>query len=1069
MSDQTFATTYGDDVMVITKDVGLVLGTAQLGDTFGTIKAATIIRTGEREVVVNNIGEVLMILMKTPGFNLTLKCAFDLSVIAPGMGERLILPFVGLRGYVMDGVIAEWESGGERGLSISVSSWDSLGDDAVVKRYAPGEDAVTLGAVRVPAPTERPVLTGEAGFYSNTLIWTPARRADRYEVRALNPNDGVDQIVATITGFTWTDEDRLPYDVRGYDVRGVNDTGAGPWSDMVELTTLIQLITQAPVLSDVDEGRLSYTPGVTWPAVPHAEIYVVQLSTDEGVTWSVESEQAETTWRNDDLARGMSHRVRVTATNSRSSSSVSESVTQTAGELGTPTVGGTSGAGFIDLSWAEVPAVSELETTYVIEKSDDLGVTWSALATTTDLSYLHTYVADGEVWTYRVQASNVIEYGPWSDTITLEGGGLPVLTLTTAMTPGKIVLTWPHYATIVGVTSSYELEVSIGNAGAWTSLYTGTVASYEHSYITGGSVRRYRARMTNTEETGEWSAVVSLTHPGLTRPVLAASAQPTGVALTWGAIAAAAGVASTYEIRWSTTDGVTWSSLTTTTDAFYTHAHVGSGTDVDYQVRVFNVNENGPWSESAVVSPQGLRKPILTAVAAPGQVTLTWPDYPQILGLDNVYTLQVSADGGATWTQLYSGAAIEFVHGYITGGSVRRYRVRISNSAADGLWSDVVVVTHPGLAAPVLTATPAPGVVLLTWSLVQDAFDVEHVHELQVSADGGATWTQIMSGGIREYTHGYIRAVDNRRYRVRIVNANEAGPWSIVRAVAGFGLAAPSITTHGWLNATTVQLTYSTRSIGGGVTSYARVQVSTDDGATWTLLTEGVGTNQSITDDGYTAGEMRLYRVMAYNELESSAWSATREVTRVALAAPSLSLAPHDSDQIRASWSPLSGATGYELEWGFGGDVTGTASTAYPGEIDVTPTLIQATTPPIYRTNDLYTFRARALFGGVWGDWSAPAVISGAIIPLAPDLSWDGATYTLTITLDDGGDPGVQVFQINIPAGGYVGRTGTVTVVDLSQYSNEIDNGMSGYTEAKVSAIRQAGWLLGDEATINLS
>ena len=131
--------------------------------------------------------------------------------------------------------------------------------------------------------------------------------------------------------------------------------------------------------------------------------------------------------------------------------------------------------------------------------------------------------------------------------------------------------------------------------------------------------------------------------------------------------------------------------------------------------------------------------------------------------------------------------------------------------------------------------------------------------------------------------------------------------------------------------------------------------------------------------------------------------------------------------------------------------------------------MVSAVTQPVIRTADLYTFQARALYAAQYSAWSEPVLISAAIIPLAPVLSWDAATYTLTITHDDGNDPGVVTFIMTPSGSGYVARTGLVTVLDLNAYAVQIDTAQSGYTHANVQAVRNAGWYIGDMATIQLA
>ena len=115
-----------------------VLGTAMLGRTFGVITRASLVRGGKREEIVNDAGELMLLLLTNPGWTLVLECLFDADVEAPGVLEQITLPYVGLVGRVMEGVAVSWEGDGrERGLSIPAAQWDSMEPDNIAYRITP--------------------------------------------------------------------------------------------------------------------------------------------------------------------------------------------------------------------------------------------------------------------------------------------------------------------------------------------------------------------------------------------------------------------------------------------------------------------------------------------------------------------------------------------------------------------------------------------------------------------------------------------------------------------------------------------------------------------------------------------------------------------------------------------------------------------------------------------------------------------------------------------------------------------------------------------------------------------
>jgi len=107
-----------------------VLGTAMLGEAFGVIKRALVTRTGKRVEVVDDAENLRLLIIANPGFTLTLECCFDANVTPPGLLDAFTIPYIGVTGRVMEGMALMWEAGGERGLSIPVAQWDSMGSAA---------------------------------------------------------------------------------------------------------------------------------------------------------------------------------------------------------------------------------------------------------------------------------------------------------------------------------------------------------------------------------------------------------------------------------------------------------------------------------------------------------------------------------------------------------------------------------------------------------------------------------------------------------------------------------------------------------------------------------------------------------------------------------------------------------------------------------------------------------------------------------------------------------------------------------------------------------------------------
>jgi hypothetical protein len=264
-----FATTYGEQLLSISDQV--VIGTAMLGNQFGTVKNAMVKRTGDREEIKNQRGELRIVLIKNPGFELMLECAFEKSVSPPGLLEQITLPFIGVVGYVMEGVTIKWEQGNERGLMIPVSNWDAM-EDATAYRLLPSTGAQMLilpyveaapslsfafirsggGAVDFRNPPDDILITGTR--VANALV-------DGYEIQR-STNADMSGATTYNLPLAGNENQALPWTLKnlGYQpdtlyyfrARGKNHSGPGPWSEIYSIRTWPQSIFGMAFNSETD-------------------------------------------------------------------------------------------------------------------------------------------------------------------------------------------------------------------------------------------------------------------------------------------------------------------------------------------------------------------------------------------------------------------------------------------------------------------------------------------------------------------------------------------------------------------------------------------------------------------------------------------------------------------------------------------------------------------------------------------------------------------------------------------------------------------------------------------------
>ena len=151
-----------------------------------------------------------------------------------------------------------------------------------------------------------------------------------------------------------------------------------------------------------------------------------------------------------------------------------------------------------------------------------------------------------------------------------------------------------------------------------------------------------------------------------------------------------------------------------------------------------------------------------------GHYTVSWPSSSGAIA----YQLERSNNGGASWSQVYSGASLSYAENVVDGSY--RYRVRAGNGGGFGAWrtgtSDcVVALSTPPLPPESITypASSNSGEYTVSWASGSGAAS----YQLERSSNSGGSWGQIYSGANLSYSED----VNNGSYRYRVKASNAAG------------------------------------------------------------------------------------------------------------------------------------------------------------------------------------------------------------------------------------------------------------------------------------------------------
>ena len=317
-------------------------------------------------------------------------------------------------------------------------------------------------------------------------------------------------------------------------------------------------------------------------------------------------------------------------------------------------------------------------------------------------------------------------------------------------------------------------------------------------------------------------------------------------------------------------------------------------------------------------------------------LTVTWgaPNAPGDAATI-VYRVEISSDGGTTWTTL-SSATTSTEHRWAPtpalAGTQVQFRVTPSNIAGSGV-ATVVAATVPlqSIAGPparptaptLLSATRGDASVTLTWAppLATGGLPVTS-YRVEYSTSATSGYTVSSNNATSPFTVNGLTNNTNYFFRVTAVSAAGNGTSSIIGTTPNGSANAPgSFTYIAVANAqSTLSWTAPTTSTSGAsipaINGY-RVEQSTNDGATWTLLS--ASTSGSVTTMTVTApasGTTIRYRVAALTAGGQGDWAYASASGSTNLAGVQALRATVSGAIVTLAWDvPVAGTiTGYKIE-----------------------------------------------------------------------------------------------------------------------------------------------------------
>lgn len=334
-----------------------------------------------------------------------------------------------------------------------------------------------------------------------------------------------------------------------------------------------------------------------------------------------------------------------------------------------------------------------------------------------------------------------------------------------------------------------------------------------------------------------------------------------------------------------------------------------------YYVRVRALTEDGPGpaSDVVVVTPRGL--PL-----APQNVTVIEEDQGALVYFDpadsngtQVESYQFSLDNGDTWDLIDDEQPLVLTD--LVNGQEYSIVIRANSDAGNGTPSEPVLFSpYTTPSAPTITSA-VPGDKTITASFTPPSTDGgRDITNYEFSVNDGEDWLPIEPA----VTSGPIQLqglTNGQSYPVRLRAVNVRGVGAASDSVTAIPVTVPGAPTITSVTASDGGLTVSFRVNNDGGTAVTEVEISTDNGVTWSSRTPD-NPSSPITVTGLTNGVGYQVRLRLINAVGTGPSSTSVLGRPVSVPNPPSALAATPSSQIVAlSWTAPSNNGGAPVDF----------------------------------------------------------------------------------------------------------------------------------------------------------
>jgi len=483
---------------------------------------------------------------------------------------------------------------------------------------------------------------------------------------------------------------------------------------------------------------------------------------------------------------------------------------------------------------------------------------------------------------------------------------------TSNLSSNAITLSWASSGA-----DSYLVQYKETSSSTWTTATASTISlSHNLTGLSAGisynwQVKSICGNTSSSFAAGTFSTSSSSCKSTAPGNLSSGNTSTSSTTVSWSAVSGATG----YEVQFKRTTSDSWSmAVTSTTALSWSLTNLSSGITYDWKVSAKCSDGAGSFAQSQFTSavpaacnvPGNLSVSNITTSAA----TISWG---AVSGAFN-YSVEYKLFTASTWTTMNPISLTSYNFSGLASGTTYDWRVKTNcTSGTSGNIASSFSTTSPACNAPtdLISSNPSVSGVTLSWSAVSGAVNYRLEYKLTTSS----TWI-LVSGTLSSATYNLsnLSASSNYDFRVRTNCASASSAYT----ASGFTTATPVCNPPSGLS--TSSITANSASLNWSATSGAvgyTLEYKLSTSSTWITVSGNLSvTNYSLTLLNASSNyQWQIKTNCATGSSGFTAASFTTSAPPLCNAPNGLSVSTITTSSANISWSPVSGAVNYTVEY----------------------------------------------------------------------------------------------------------------------------------------------------------